>query len=311
MRRFTSILIHSSSALLFCAAAFGAGSISTNKSTYTLLEPVLVSFSGASGAADDWVSIVKAGAPATDYLTYQKTNGALSGTLTFDIQEPGSYEARLYFRNSYNVETRVNFTVVFPNTAIGTDKSSYGLLDKIVVTYTNMPGFNKDYVTIVPLATPDNTYGGYQWCTGKNGVLTFDPPATTSTAGTWEVRAMYRNENGPVRARARFTIGEPTVTLQTNKSTYAINEPITVTYSGMPGYNQDWVGLFNAGDPNTSYITYQITATKKSGTMTFTAGLSKAGNYEARAFVTVHVVSAATGAARVRRPDSDGSSRRQ
>ncbi len=72
----------------------------------------------------------------------------------------------------------------------------------------------------------------------------------------------------------------PTVSM--SKATYAVNENIVVNFAGAAGNSTDWVGLFASGAANTSYLAYQFTAGKVSGTMTF-AGRG-AGTYEARLF---------------------------
>ena len=67
-----------------------------------------------------------------------------------------------------------------------------------------------------------------------------------------------------------------------SKSTYAVNENIAVNFDGASGNSADWVGLFASGAASSSYLAYQYTGGKVSGTLTF-AGRG-AGNYEARLF---------------------------
>lgn len=65
----------------------------------------------------------------------------------------------------------------------------------------------------------------------------------------------------------------------------AINpgDTITVTYSGAPGFENDWIAIFKVGDPNTSYNEYLYLHEQKSGTLTFTAPTAP-GEYEFRMF---------------------------
>ncbi len=74
----------------------------------------------------------------------------------------------------------------------------------------------------------------------------------------------------------------PTPTITMSKSTYAVNENIVVNFAGAAGSSTDWVGLFASGAASSSYLVYQYTGGKVSGTLTF-AGRG-AGNYEARLF---------------------------
>jgi len=73
-----------------------------------------------------------------------------------------------------------------------------------------------------------------------------------------------------------------TPSVSMSKSTYAVNESIVVNFAGAAGSSTDWVGLFASGAANNTYLLYQYTGGKVSGTLTF-AGRS-AGNYEARLF---------------------------
>ena len=71
--------------------------------------------------------------------------------------------------------------------------------------------------------------------------------------------------------------------ISTDKSSYAPGETITVTYSGLPGNQRDWIGIAVAGSPNESFLTYVYTGGQTSGTATFTAPLN-GGSYVARSF---------------------------
>jgi hypothetical protein len=71
-------------------------------------------------------------------------------------------------------------------------------------------------------------------------------------------------------------------TLTTDQATYAVGARITVTYSGLPGNQQDWIAIAPEGSAATSYVAYVFTNGQQSGTATFTA--PAAGSYVARAF---------------------------
>ncbi|MCU0665350.1 MAG: hypothetical protein MUC50_23870 [Myxococcota bacterium] len=75
----------------------------------------------------------------------------------------------------------------------------------------------------------------------------------------------------------------PTPTIRMSKSTYAVNEAIVVSYSGLPGNATDWVGLYAAGAAHTNYLDYLYSEGKVSGTMSFQG--RAAGSYEARLFL--------------------------
>jgi len=66
-----------------------------------------------------------------------------------------------------------------------------------------------------------------------------------------------------------------------DKIYFGPKKTITVTFSGAPGNQNDWIGIFKAGAGARSYITYQYIKGQKSGTLTFNAP-EEVGKYEFR-----------------------------
>lgn len=61
-------------------------------------------------------------------------------------------------------------------------------------------------------------------------------------------------------------------------------QPVTVTYSGAPGHKTDWIGIYPVAAPNDrSWLSWQYTEGKGSGTMTFPAP-DRPGRYNFRLF---------------------------
>ena len=172
--------------------------------------------------------------PATDpdgsnSLQWFYTNGQSSGTLTFDpIQSPGNYQVRVYYNNGSVVQARASFTVTYPTPQISIDKPSYLVLQQITVTYSNMPGYPKDYITIVPATAADNVYNQWFDTNGaKSGSMTF----TDLPPGNYQVRVHFNNDDSTVRARLSFTVSYPVPQMSIDKSSYMVLEKIVVTYS--------------------------------------------------------------------------------
>ncbi len=88
-----------------------APTISMSKSTYAVNENIVVKFAGAAGSSTDWVGLFSPGAAHDNDLVYRYTGGKVSGTLTFAGRPAGSYEARLFFNDSYTLRAKVAFTV--------------------------------------------------------------------------------------------------------------------------------------------------------------------------------------------------------
>ncbi|MEW6366900.1 MAG: hypothetical protein AB1714_19915 [Acidobacteriota bacterium] len=74
-----------------------APSLGTDKAVYAPNEPIVVTFSGMPGAAQDWLTIAPAGSSAQTYGQWFFTGGKAEGTLTFHGLAPGHYEVRAYY----------------------------------------------------------------------------------------------------------------------------------------------------------------------------------------------------------------------
>ncbi len=72
-------------------------------------------------------------------------------------------------------------------------------------------------------------------------------------------------------------------TVSTDANSYAPNQGITVSWTGLPGNTNDWIALAPAGADNASVNAWVYTAGAVSGSHTF-GGLSATGSYVARAF---------------------------
>ncbi len=67
------------------------------------------------------------------------------------------------------------------------------------------------------------------------------------------------------------------------RSTYFLNAPVVIQYSGLPGNAQDWIAVSKRGDPDNTYGKWEYTGGKTSGTITIPAGLAP-GDYEVRVY---------------------------
>ncbi|HKY59615.1 MAG TPA: LCCL domain-containing protein, partial [Gemmatimonadota bacterium] len=81
------------------------------KATFAEGEPIVVTFEGFPGNAQDWIDLSATGTPDASYGPYKYTEGNAAGTLQFDALAPGTYEIRGRFNNGYDVQARASFTV--------------------------------------------------------------------------------------------------------------------------------------------------------------------------------------------------------
>lgn len=113
--------------------------------------------------------------------------------------------------------------------------------------------------------------------------LTFSVPSVT--AGTYNVSVTNANGTSTTQTFTVTTLGATglIVTLTPTPTSVNPNETITVTWTvnqGTPQVN-DWIGLFQSGAGNTSYLTFQYATGASTGTLTFSAPATP-GSYQFR-----------------------------
>jgi len=248
--------------------------ISTDKSTYFTGEIVRVTFSGMPGNNLDWIAVSLAGS-GNSFVKYHYTRGATSGTVTFSNLPAGDYEARAYQNNTYTLLASSPFTIK-PAPIITTDKQQYTPGQTVTVSYSQMPGNPGDTIA-VSLANSADTSTVQSFPT--NGATSGTQQFVGLANGSYEARA-YANGT-QVIARWTFSIGG-TVTVTPDSSSYTGGQTVNVSFSGMPGFAMDWIGISTVGSPDTSYVQFKYTNGAVSGTLAFT-GLAS-GTYEARAY---------------------------
>lgn len=92
-----------------------------------------------------------------------------------------------------------------PDSLAGTRKTVYAAKEPIEVAFSDLPGNAKDWITIVPVGTPDDQYGEWFYTDGKrSGTQAFAGLAP----GEYEVRTYFNWPDGGYtpRLRTRFTV---------------------------------------------------------------------------------------------------------
>jgi len=265
------------------AATMGGGAtITTDATSYAAGAPVDVSFTGASGAANDWIGIAAAGTPDSTWSTYKYTGGGASGTVRFDALPSGTWVARLYFTNgSVKQAESAPFTIASSGAAsVTTDKGTYAAGERVVVTYAGMSGSSTDWIALALDGSADSTWVAWVYTGGgASGSVSLAAPS----GGRYRARA-YFNDTMVKRAEsAAFdvaTSAPPTVT--TSSSTYAAGSSVVVNFANMKGSTGDWIGVRASTAPSTTYLDYKYTGAATSGSVTFD-GLAQ-GTYVAAAY---------------------------
>jgi Ca-activated chloride channel family protein len=187
---------------------------------------------------------VKAGAPATEYLDYEVTDGGSPVEITLP-SEPGEYEMRYVLGRPQRVLASVPVTAaatvasitVPPTAAAGTE---------IDVAWTG-PSYPGDWITIVK---PDDAVSFYNaYFDAKPGNHTLTVP---TEGGAYEVR--YVQGGQKVIARAPITV-TPAVATITAPASVAAGAQFEIDWSG-PNLRGDWLTIVKADRPPNEYGSY-------------------------------------------------------
>ena len=171
-------------------------------------------------------------------------------------------------------------------TAVSASSSTYHFGDVITVSFDAMPGNRSDWIAIAPLNAAPNEFSWWSYTDGAaSGSFTTEaddklPP------GTFVVRAFF-DDGYTIEAESEpFTIDGSLGTLAAQltplKGSYGGLEPVEVTFSGLAGNSNDWIGAFRTWGSMKSFYTRTFTDGLTSGTAELTP--MYAGTWELRAF---------------------------
>ncbi|ACO48035.2 VWA domain-containing protein [Deinococcus deserti] len=215
---------------------------------------VTVTYSGAPGGTNNWVTLARREDPDTAYLDWSKVSGA-AGQVDLAVQDEETvFEARYMLVNS-DGSTRVvgrsaPFTARRASVSLaGPGSAAAGSQIEVRWTGPNNPG---DYVTIVPKGAPVGTYLNYFYTrNGNPGRL-----ITPLTPGDYEIR--YNNDiSGRMLASVPITLSAASYGLQA-PTTAVAGSQIEVRWTG-PNNPGDYVTIVPKGAPVGSYLNYFYT----------------------------------------------------
>lgn len=252
-----------------------AASLSASPTVHTFgpKKVFTVTYSGAPGNQNDWIGMFKVGAGPKEYITYQYLAKSRSGTLTFNAHEVvGKYEFRMWEAEwTRQVAVSNQVTLQYPASTLQPSLTSLyiGPNKKVNVTFSNAPGYNNDWVGLFKVGAGEKNWITYQYLQGKtSGTLEFAAP---ETPGQYEFRLWTAENTAHLTTSKSFAVNwGPISMIPTVKPKNAQGKVlVSVQFSGAPGYNSDWIGLFKAGAGERSYVSYQYLQGKTSGTLEF------------------------------------------
>lgn len=252
--------------------------IAASQAVYPAGATAVLNYSNLPGNTLDWVAVSEAGSPVTSYVAFQYTSGVTTGSASFAGLPSGNYEARAYRDNTYSLIASSTFSIGTGPT-VSTDLPTYNSGQTVNVSWSNMPGNANDYVAVALAGSPAGTDVA-QMPTG--GTTSGTTGFTGLAAGSYEARA-YQGGTTTILATSPFVVNNVgTPTISTDAASYAAGATVTVTYSGLPGNQFDWIAISSSPSPDTSYVAWVYTNGQTAGTAQF-AGLP-GGTFEARAY---------------------------
>lgn len=168
-------------------------SIDIQKEIYQPNEEIVVKVAKISGDRD-WVGIYPKGSNNSWNNVVKWEWAKNNGNVNIEGVEAGEYEARLFFNNSYKVESKVRFKVsdVIQPT-LSTSKNNYTENEIVTVNVSNLSG-NQDWVGIYP-KNANNSWENviaWNWMT-DNGSFNLSTIRKDMPIGEYEIRLFFNN----------------------------------------------------------------------------------------------------------------------
>ena len=275
------------SLLLICT--LHATTIETNKELYSNDEQIVVTFDNMSGGNEDWIGIYPAGSTNDweNVIQWDWIRGEISGTKNFEALPIGTYDIRVFFNNSFNMEasTQINVDENGVTPTVETTKEVYLPNEQVTALFENMSGGNEDWIGIYPAGSTNNWENMIQWEWIRGdifGMTNFE----ALPVGEYDVRVFFNN-SFIMRATHTFRV-EAVKPIEVNialeKDIYDPFELLHINFANMRGETGDWIGIFPVGAANEKAhaVEWRDTKTLVNGQLSFNG--VPAGAYEVRAY---------------------------
>ncbi|MGB0748185.1 MAG: VWA domain-containing protein [Magnetospiraceae bacterium] len=209
---------------------------------------VSVSWKGPDNK-NDYITVVPVGTPDKQHGNYEYTRKGSPVSLRMP-DAPGDYELR--YVTGQSAATLARLPILLEATAAKLEAPPTAALGSdIQITWTG-PDNQNDYITVVPVGTPEKQHGNYQY-TRKGSPLTLRLP---DQPGDYELRY--------VMGQSRATLATLPIAIEAVSSgleappTAPIGSEIQVTWTG-PGNQNDYITVVPKGTPEKQHGNYQYT----------------------------------------------------
>jgi len=248
----------------------GTPGISTPKKVYNLNENIIVNYRNGPGNAKDWIGIYKSGeTPGPNLSTDWKYVDGSTGTLNLQVAEAGKYFIAFFENDGYTELAERISLYVGEIPVLSLSKAGYAVGEDIQVSYSNAPGFPKDWLGIYNLNDTPGLVGSAKWnyTTGTSGDINF----TGLSAGYYFISYFLEDNYTEASERVIFSVGSDLATVNTNQSNYLSGQSININFENGPGTPKDWIGLFRQNPPpgTPPLVERQFIANQHSGSLSF------------------------------------------
>lgn len=223
----------------------------------------------------DYIMIVPAGAPDDARGSYTRARDRTRDSLTAP-GEAGDYELRYRLHADDRIVARAALRVVATEVTLSAPDEAVAGSD-ITVSW-NARVHPRDYVTVVPVGTPDDQTAGYSRVRDDSRTTLRMP----GEAGEYELRYILQADQ-QVMARHSISLLAPEVTLRAPDRVPA-GERLVVHYE--PAIHpRDYITIVPSGAPDDAYESYQRARDRNETTL---AAPEAPGNYEIRYLLQVN-----------------------
>jgi hypothetical protein len=177
---------------------------------------------------------------------------------------------------------------------ITTDATTYTYATAVKVTWAGLNANATDWIALAPAGSPVTTVTRWAYVTtaAAAGTQQLEGPVP---GGSYVARAFDNNTYTLMGESDPFLVADASdthATLMVDQTSYAIDTPITVTWTGLPPNALDWVAIAPQGRDDKVEAVWVYTGGTADGSLTFSRGLSFAsqqgfpgGNYVARLYL--------------------------
>lgn len=256
--------------------------LTTDAASYLSGQSITVTWDGLPGNAHDWIVIAPQGSELATVTSWSYTGGAPAGTTVFAAgSSAGTYVTRAFLDDSYELAVESAPFTIGGDVTVTTDATAYGFSQNVVVSWTGLSGSSTDWIALAVDGAPVTTVARWLYTGGgTSGSLTIGSPTAT---GTFTARAFNADSYSMVGESAPFTAGAATSSVSTDQASYATDQDIAVSWTGLEGAPGDWVALAAMDSPLTEVARWAYAESAAAGSTTFTGGLPE-GLYIARTF---------------------------